>query len=628
MAIKNSIDTELPIPIEDGGTGETTRQSAIDSLTNVSAATVGQVLTKDGSGNATFQNINYTNSLLTISDNQTITGQKTFTQEILGDTKGSVTTSLLKVQRSYGDVNQQTTINHEDGGLYFYTINDENTCRVQFNLNATDTETGGGANPSHQYLLITGQKGDTTTDTITLYAANLTAGKVTNLLLSASSGNVISDSTITLGGSANYGFWQNNATDTVHPADNRGKLQYYNHRWNLFSGSNSNEIVRFGRSSTVLSYIANDGTFVGNVQGNAATVTNGVYTNTVQTITGEKTFSTRIKLSKDSIGLWQESTPSTSSFGNPGTGYGKLHYFNNRWYLASGSDSGEIVRFRRGSSDKSYINNDGTYVGNVQGTLTGNITGNAATVTNGVYTNTSQTITGYKAFTDSLMVNSNNGNEALYVARYGSTTDQRLAIYVTDDICYLHYRNDEALSRIVNFFYHTNGTPSSSITLGSDAGNNYIQGFRTLRLEAAAGNLTLEALSSGGAIQSNTIQNFITAGSTANMRIQGDGKIGKISSRRELKKDFEPVSSELANKILQLQPTLFRFKTQTEQDEKQLGLIAEDVAEVDIKFADCEISEDGEVTPVGIQWYPLVAGLIKLVQDLEERISVLENNQK
>lgn len=623
MAIKNSIDTQLPIPIEDGGTGKTTRQESIDVLSNVSSATSGQVLTKDGSGNATFQNINYTNSLLTISDNQTITGQKTFTQEILGDTKGSVTTSLLKVQRSYGNVNEQTTINHEDGGLYFYTINDEDTCRVEFYLNATDTETGGGANPSHQYLTIIGQKGDTTTDTISLLAKNLTAGKVTNLFLSASSGNVISDSTITLGGSANYGLWQNNATDTVHPDDNRGKLQYYNHRWNLFSGSNSNEIVRFGRSSTVLSYIANNGTFVGNVQGNvqgtltgditgnAVTVTNGVYTNTVQTITGEKTFSNRIKLSQDSIGFWQESMPSTSSFGNPGDGYGKLHYFNNRWYLASGSDSGEIVRFRRGSSDKSYINNDGDYVGDVQG--------NAATVTNGVYTNTTQTITGYKTFSNSLMVSgTSNGAEALWVSRSSSFLEA-LAIYLLDNDCYLRYYNDEPDSNVVFYFSHNNTLSDSSISLTSNSNGNGITSSKDLYLESSA---------VGGSIHSNTIYNDPAVGSTPNLRIGQLGRIGIISSKRELKKDFEPVSSELANKILQLQPTLFRFKSQTEQDEKQLGLIAEDVAEVDIKFADCEISEDGEVTPIGVQWFPIVAGLIKLVQDLEERISVLENNQK
>ena len=52
-------DTDLnittPIGIGDGGTGQTTRQAAIDALTNVSATTTGYVLTKDGSGNATFQ---------------------------------------------------------------------------------------------------------------------------------------------------------------------------------------------------------------------------------------------------------------------------------------------------------------------------------------------------------------------------------------------------------------------------------------------------------------------------------------------------------------------------------------------------------------------------------------------
>ena len=38
-----------------GGTGQNTAQGAIDVLTNVGAATAGHVLTKDGSGNATFQ---------------------------------------------------------------------------------------------------------------------------------------------------------------------------------------------------------------------------------------------------------------------------------------------------------------------------------------------------------------------------------------------------------------------------------------------------------------------------------------------------------------------------------------------------------------------------------------------
>ena len=43
------------LAIAQGGTNSTTAQAAIDALTNVSGATLGHVLTKDGSGNATFQ---------------------------------------------------------------------------------------------------------------------------------------------------------------------------------------------------------------------------------------------------------------------------------------------------------------------------------------------------------------------------------------------------------------------------------------------------------------------------------------------------------------------------------------------------------------------------------------------
>jgi len=52
-----SSDTTLPtpVPINKGGTGQITAQAAIDALTNVSAASANEVLTKDGSGNATFQ---------------------------------------------------------------------------------------------------------------------------------------------------------------------------------------------------------------------------------------------------------------------------------------------------------------------------------------------------------------------------------------------------------------------------------------------------------------------------------------------------------------------------------------------------------------------------------------------
>ena len=50
-----SITGITDLAITDGGTGASTAQAAIDALTAVSGATTGHVLTKDGSGNATFQ---------------------------------------------------------------------------------------------------------------------------------------------------------------------------------------------------------------------------------------------------------------------------------------------------------------------------------------------------------------------------------------------------------------------------------------------------------------------------------------------------------------------------------------------------------------------------------------------
>jgi hypothetical protein len=51
-----SSDTTLPtpVPINKGGTGQTTAQAAIDALTAVSGASTNEVLSKDGSGNAAW----------------------------------------------------------------------------------------------------------------------------------------------------------------------------------------------------------------------------------------------------------------------------------------------------------------------------------------------------------------------------------------------------------------------------------------------------------------------------------------------------------------------------------------------------------------------------------------------
>ena len=48
--------------------------------------------------------------------------------------------------------------------------------------------------------------------------------------------------------------------------------------------------------------------------------------------------------------------------GNPGAN-GKIQYHSNRWYIVSDSSSNRIVQFRRDGSDKSYIDNNGKFIG-------------------------------------------------------------------------------------------------------------------------------------------------------------------------------------------------------------------------------------------------------------------------
>ena len=54
--------------------------------------------------------------------------------------------------------------------------------------------------------------------------------------------------------------------------------------------------------------------------------------------------------------------------GNPGNDIGKIEYHSNRFYIASGANSTEVVRFRRSGTDVGNINNSGNL------TMNGNVT--------------------------------------------------------------------------------------------------------------------------------------------------------------------------------------------------------------------------------------------------------------
>jgi hypothetical protein len=84
------------------------------------------------------------------------------------------------------------------------------------------------------------------------------------------------------------------------------------------------------------------------------------------------------------------------------------------------------------------------------------------------------------------------------------------------------------------------------------------------------------------------------------------------------KKDFEESTIGL-NAILGLKPTLYRMKTDKETEPKQLGFIAQQVKEF-IPQAYVE-SEDF----IGLNDKPIIAALVKAIQELNAKVSALEN---
>lgn len=84
--------------------------------------------------------------------------------------------------------------------------------------------------------------------------------------------------------------------------------------------------------------------------------------------------------------------------------------------------------------------------GHVTGYSTGtetnqtDISGNAATVTNGVYTNTAQIITGQKNF------NTNSNSVPVLISRHGDVTPEVLKIGVDDSVAYFEHQQDETVS--------------------------------------------------------------------------------------------------------------------------------------------------------------------------------------
>lgn len=90
------------------------------------------------------------------------------------------------------------------------------------------------------------------------------------------------------------------------------------------------------------------------------------------------------------------------------------------------------------------------------------------------------------------------------------------------------------------------------------------------------------------------------------------------TSDRNKKKNFEQSNLGL-DAILKLKPTLYNMISQSDHEAKELGFIAQEVKEV-IEQA---YVENGEF--IGLNYQPIVAALVKAIQDLNNKIENLKN---
>jgi len=135
------------------------------------------------------------------------------------------------------------------------------------------------------------------------------------------------------------------------------------------------------------------------------------------------------------------------------------------------------------------------------------------------------------------------------------------------------------------------------------------------------------------------------------VRIDSSGLLHRYSSSRKTKTDFEPLTDEFADKVLDIEPVFFRSKAWNDNPNySYYGAVAEDVAEIDPRFAEwgpplegcaCpdaqergatwDDHEDDCFVPVSIGYGTFTMHLIQIAKRqrdtigaLDERLNILE----
>lgn len=108
---------------------------------------------------------------------------------------------------------------------------------------------------------------------------------------------------------------------------------------------------------------------------------------------------------------------------------------------------------------------------------------------------------------------------------------------------------------------------------------------------------------------------------TVSMQVTPGGLVKKSSSSRRYKKNIEDTSLATANRILNLNVRSFNGLNQSDDEDKVIGLVAEEV--LDLGYNDLVVmGESGSVESVYYQ--SIFSSMIKVVQDLNKRVEELE----
>jgi len=203
---------------------------------------------------------------------------------------------------------------------------------------------------------------------------------------------------------------------------------------------------------------------------------------------------------------------------------------------------------------------------------------------------------------------SNTGKAASVISLYGEANNG----YITFSTINTNNTNPSVQATITSGGNLLIGTTTDNGNKLQVNGNIYIKNGNYLRLQPSDGSGFEMYIKNGGSGVNPTIS-FGLIPSTQVSYIDGISGVYFVTSDYNKKKDFESSTIGL-NAILNLKPTLYRYKNGEENAEKHLGLIAQEVKE----FIPQSFVEKDDF--IGLDYNPIVATLIKAIQELNDKL--------